>query len=200
MLNSLTGCRSLHSIGLTMLCVRGSPQDMEATLAELITTGEKVETDVLSQLSAQLPPEVMDAIPTELKTAFPGLQTGQDSDPFADDWEAAAAPYTYTSEPSSTGPDPAPPGFPPPFPAATCFCHFPPLRLDGLCLPVPLACHLYCYHFRAAPPWLWDPGPCSLPWLPVAPPPSSTPPATRPAWLTPSLLPAFSVLLPIPQR
>ncbi len=75
-------------------------QDVENTLAELIEAGEKVETDMLSQLSSQLPPEVMDAIPSELKSAFPGLRPApKEADPFTDDWEVptAEAPYAATT-------------------------------------------------------------------------------------------------------
>lgn len=85
-------------------------KDVEATLAELITRGEELETDVLSQMTANLPPEVLSAIPPELKDAFPGLNTaaGPTSDPFADEWETKYDDsYTYT-------PPPPPPVYPPP--------------------------------------------------------------------------------------
>lgn len=97
-------------------------QDVEATLAEMIAKGEELETGVLSQFAAQLPPEVMEAIPAELKDAFPGLKTaGPSEDPFADEWETKYDDsYTYTpppvAPPSSAPPPSSPAGKPPAFP------------------------------------------------------------------------------------
>uniref|UniRef100_A0A061SCV7 Uncharacterized protein n=1 Tax=Tetraselmis sp. GSL018 TaxID=582737 RepID=A0A061SCV7_9CHLO len=82
-------------------------KELESTLAELISTGEKVETDVLSQLSAQLPPEVLDAIPKDLKDAFPGLQPITEADPFSGEWEVAAD-ETFTYSPGTNYEDPKP--------------------------------------------------------------------------------------------
>eukprot|EP00873_Tetraselmis_striata_P043337 jgi/Tetstr1/463601/TSEL_000754.t1 len=85
-------------------------KDVEATLAEMIAKGEELETGVLSQFAAQLPPEVMEAIPAELKDAFPGLKTaGPSEDPFADEWETKYDDsYTYTPPPVAP-PSSAPP-------------------------------------------------------------------------------------------
>mmetsp|Transcript_47363 Transcript_47363/g.120877 ORF Transcript_47363/g.120877 Transcript_47363/m.120877 type:complete len:229 (-) Transcript_47363:261-947(-) len=93
-------------------------KDVEATLAEMIAKGEELETGVLSQFAAQLPPEVMEAIPAELKDAFPGLKTaGPSEDPFADEWETKYDDsYTYTpppvAPPSSAPPPSSPAGEP----------------------------------------------------------------------------------------
>lgn len=78
--------------------------DVESTIADLIGKGVKVETEMLMQLSAQLPAELLEAIPAEVKSAFPGLAGSKASDPFAEDWESPAAeqPYSYSADDATT--------------------------------------------------------------------------------------------------